>query len=54
MKFIITNAAKPENKLINDMLYRVFKSERVLLPNISLPFGVSLLTVAEVKTTNNA
>jgi 2-polyprenyl-3-methyl-5-hydroxy-6-metoxy-1,4-benzoquinol methylase len=46
--------AKPENKLINDMLYRVFKSERVLLPNISLPFGVSLLAVAEVKTTNNA
>ncbi|MFQ3597958.1 MAG: class I SAM-dependent methyltransferase [Chloroherpetonaceae bacterium] len=41
--------AKPENKLINDVLYRVFKSERALLPNMSLPFGVSLLAIAEVK-----
>jgi SAM-dependent methyltransferase len=41
--------AKPENKLINDVLYRVFKSERALLPTVSLPFGVSLLAVAEVK-----
>lgn len=41
--------AKPENKFINDVLYRTFKSEQVLLPKISLPFGVSLLAVAEVK-----
>lgn len=41
--------AKPENKLINDMLYCIFKSERILLPNVSLPFGISLLAVAEVK-----
>ncbi|MGQ9805589.1 MAG: class I SAM-dependent methyltransferase [Chlorobiales bacterium] len=41
--------AKPENKLINDVLYRIFKSERALLPNFNLPFGVSVLAVAEVK-----
>ncbi len=41
--------AKPGNKLINDMLYRIFKSERVLLPNMTLPFGVSLLALAKVK-----
>ncbi len=41
--------AKPENKFFNDVLYRVFESERNLLPNVSLPFGVSLLAVAEAK-----
>lgn len=41
--------AKPQNKLLNEALYRVFQSERALLPNVSLPFGVSLLAVAEVK-----
>lgn len=41
--------AKPENEFINDVLYRIFKSERALLPSVSLPFGVSLLAVAEVK-----
>ncbi len=41
--------AKPQSKFVNEMLYRVFESERNLLPNVSLPFGVSLLAVAEVK-----
>ncbi len=41
--------AKPTNKVLNNALYRVFKSERAVLPNVSLPFGVSLLAVAEVK-----
>jgi 2-polyprenyl-3-methyl-5-hydroxy-6-metoxy-1,4-benzoquinol methylase len=41
--------AKPANKLLNDTLYHVFKSERALLPKVNLPFGVSLLAIAEVK-----
>lgn len=41
--------AKPANKFLNDMLYQVFKSERALLPKVNLPFGVSLLAIAEVK-----
>lgn len=41
--------AKPQSKFVNEMLYRVFESERNLLPNVSLPFGVSLLAVAEAK-----
>jgi SAM-dependent methyltransferase len=41
--------AKPANKLLNDTLYQVFKSERALLPKVNLPFGVSLLAIAEVK-----
>lgn len=41
--------AKPQSKFVNEMLYRVFESERNLLPNVSLPFGVSLLAIAEAK-----
>ncbi len=46
--------AKPANKLLNDTLYQVFKSEQTLLPKVNLPFGVSLLAIAEAKKPNDA
>jgi len=39
---------KKSNKFVNGLLYRIFKSEKLFVSrNISLPFGVSLITVAK-------
>ncbi len=39
--------AQEPSPLVNKVLYRAFSAERSLLPKTSLPFGVSLLCVAE-------
>ena len=35
------------NKLINSILYKIFSTEKILLRFINLPFGVSILLIAE-------
>jgi len=36
------------NKLINKILQFIFSSEALMIPKISLPFGVSLVVVASL------
>jgi SAM-dependent methyltransferase len=46
LRLPLKSESKLENKLINALLYGIFRFESLVLPFVSFPFGVSVLLIA--------